>query len=199
MSPRLPAWLAAGAEPAVAAVLERAARTLAGEAELPQSAGIDVDDCRRRGAAARQRWLAPFEPAARWLPALSAMAGQLSALEQRFAETLETEKLEAMAEFAAGAGHEINNPLTIIAGRAQLFLREESDPERRRALALIGAQAMRVHEMIADMRLFARPPRPDFQSVELVGLADRLIEECCLPARPSKRRRCCAAAIRARS
>ncbi len=48
-----------------------------------------------------------------------------------------------MAEFAAGAGHEINNPLTVIAGRAQLFLREEKDPERRRALALMNTQAMR--------------------------------------------------------
>ncbi|MGA2616842.1 MAG: HAMP domain-containing sensor histidine kinase [Thermoguttaceae bacterium] len=176
-SPCLPAWLAAAAEPAVAAALDQAARTLAGEATLPHSAGIDLDDCRRRGAEARRRWLVQIEPSARWLPALVAMAGRLSALERRFAETLESEKLEAMAEFAAGAGHEINNPLTIIAGRAQLFLREETDPERRRALALMNAQAMRVHEMIADMRLFARPPRPDFQSVELVGLADRLIEE----------------------
>ena len=78
-----------------------------------------------------------------------------------FQQALEAEKLEAMAEFAAGAGHEINNPLTVISGRAQLLLREETDPERRHALALISAQAMRVYEMIADMMLFARPPGPN--------------------------------------
>ena len=33
-------------------------------------------------------------------------------------------KLEALAEFAAGAGHEINNPLAVISGRAQLLLRD---------------------------------------------------------------------------
>ena len=33
---------------------------------------------------------------------------------------VEAEKLAALAEFAAGAGHEINNPLTVIAGRAEL-------------------------------------------------------------------------------
>ena len=91
---------------------------------------------------------------------------RLAELEADFQRTLETEKLEAMAEFAAGAGHEINNPLTVISGRAQLLLRDETDPERRHALALISAQAMRVYEMIADMMLFARPPRPECQQVE---------------------------------
>ncbi len=67
-------------------------------------------------------------------------------------------KLEALAEFAAGAGHEINNPLAIISGRVQLLLRDEAHPDRRRDLALIHAQAMRVHEMIGDLMLFARPP-----------------------------------------
>ena len=63
-----------------------------------------------------------------------------------------------MAEFAAGAGHEINNPLAVISGREQLCMKNEADPQRRRDLSLISAQAMRIYEMIADMRLFARPP-----------------------------------------
>jgi signal transduction histidine kinase len=95
--------------------------------------------------------------------------------ESCFQSALEAAKLEAMAEFAAGAGHEINNPLTVISGRAQLLLRDEADPERRRALALIVAQAMRVHEMIADMMLFARPPRPECQRVELGQLIDAVL------------------------
>ncbi len=44
-------------------------------------------------------------------------------------------------------------------------------------LALIVAQAMRAHEMIADMMLFARPPRPEPQSVDLVDLIDRVVAE----------------------
>jgi signal transduction histidine kinase len=98
-------------------------------------------------------------------------------LESDFQRALEIEKLEAMAEFAAGAGHEINNPLTVIAGRAQLLLRDESDPERRHALALISTQAMRVYEMIADMMLFARPPRPELQQVELIRLIDAVLAD----------------------
>ncbi len=102
---------------------------------------------------------------------------RLAALESDFQRVLEVEKLEAMAEFAAGAGHEINNPLTVISGRAQLLLREETNPERQHALALISAQAMRVYEMIADMMLFARPPKPEFQAVELVPFIDAMIAD----------------------
>jgi signal transduction histidine kinase len=102
---------------------------------------------------------------------------RLAELESRFQRALEDEKLEAMAEFAAGAGHEINNPLTVISGRAQLLLRDEADPERRHALALISAQAMRVYEMIADMMLFARPPRPELQQVELIALLDGAVAD----------------------
>jgi len=69
-------------------------------------------------------------------------------------------KLEAMAEFAAGAGHEINNPVATIAGRAALLLRSETDPERRRALETIGGQAYRIRDMIGDAMTFARPPEP---------------------------------------
>ena len=97
--------------------------------------------------------------------------------EAHFAETLEQAKLEALAELAAGAAHEINNPLAVIAGRAQLLLQQTTDPEQRRALALILAQVRRIYEMIADLHLFARPPQPQLQRVELVALVNRLLEE----------------------
>ncbi len=94
-------------------------------------------------------------------------------------DALEAEKLAALAEFAAGAGHEINNPLTVIAGRAQLLLRSESDPERRRDLAVIVAQAMRITEMIADLRLFATCPELERQPLDLAALVRDVIESLC--------------------
>ncbi len=94
-------------------------------------------------------------------------AARLHLLEINFAEALERAKLDAMAEFAAGAGHEINNPLAIIGGHAQVLLRRTQDPEQRRILAAITAQVRRAHEMIADARLFARPPQPSFARVDL--------------------------------
>ena len=136
-----------------------------------------VDSCRRRAAEMSRRWLQSGPSIVGLLPELVTRLARLHCLETRFDQTLEAEKLEAMAEFAAGAGHEINNPLAVIAGRAQLFLQDEEDPERRRGLALINAQAKRVYEMIADMMLFARPPAPAFEPTELVALVDRVIGE----------------------
>ena len=75
-------------------------------------------------------------------------------------------KLEAMAEFAAGAGHEINNPVATIAGRSALLLKTETDPERRRILETIGGQAYRIRDMIGDAMTYARPPEPVCEEFE---------------------------------
>ena len=84
-------------------------------------------------------------------------------------------KLEALAEFAAGAGHEINNPLATIIGRAQLLLKNESDPQRRQMLLSIGAQAYRIRDMIGDTMLFARPPVPELGEVNLLQAVKQVI------------------------
>ncbi|VAX37302.1 Sensor histidine kinase [hydrothermal vent metagenome] len=77
-----------------------------------------------------------------------------------FQQLLRDAKLEAMAEFAAGAGHEINNPLATISGRVQLLLLNETDPQKRQSLKTIGGQVYRIRDMIGDAMLFGRPPQP---------------------------------------
>src|SRR3974390_1641179 len=79
-------------------------------------------------------------------------------------------KLRALAEFAAGAGHEINNPVATIVGYVQQLLADERDPDRRHALATIGAQAYRIRDMIGDCMLFARPPQPQPEPLELAAV-----------------------------
>ncbi len=88
---------------------------------------------------------------------------------------LERQKLDALKELAYGASHEINNPLANIAARAQTLLRDEVHPERRRALEAIHQQALRAHEMISDLMLFARPPRLVLGDVELGGLTEQVV------------------------
>ncbi|MCA9063590.1 MAG: HAMP domain-containing histidine kinase [Planctomycetaceae bacterium] len=78
--------------------------------------------------------------------------------------------LEAMAEFAAGAGHEINNPLGSILGQSQLLLKNCSDIAQRQSLETIGSQAWRIRDMIGQTMLFARPPRPALQEFDLMAV-----------------------------
>ncbi len=90
---------------------------------------------------------------------------------------LEHLKLDAMKELAYGASHEINNPLANIAARAQTLLRDEKDPQRRQALGAIHKQALRAHEMISDLMLFARPPELVLKNTDIQGLIRQVTAE----------------------
>lgn len=136
-----------------------------------------ADSHAAHGQAAASRWLEADDEATALLPGLMKKLLRLSQLEAEFQRTLETEKLAALKELAYGASHEINNPLANISTRAQTLLREETDPERRRKLAVINSQAFRAHEMISDLMLFARPPALRIEPCDLTGLVDSVIRE----------------------
>jgi signal transduction histidine kinase len=71
---------------------------------------------------------------------------------------LEQRKLDALSEFAAGAGHELNNPLAVIVGRAQLLLSRTDDAETARSLRIMLNQAGRAHRILRDLMFVGRPP-----------------------------------------
>jgi len=85
-----------------------------------------------------------------------------------------TKTMEALAEFAAGAGHELNNPLAVIVGRAQLLLGRVGDPDVSRSLRTIIGQAQRAHRMLRDLMYVARPPQPRPRSC----LPDEIVRSC---------------------
>jgi signal transduction histidine kinase len=93
------------------------------------------------------------------------------------AERLQAQKLAALAEFAAGAGHEINNPLAVISGQAQYLLKQfsigDEEPSASKietSLRTIIAQAQRIHQMLNEVMQFARPPKPQRQLVDVPQL-----------------------------
>jgi signal transduction histidine kinase len=90
-------------------------------------------------------------------------------------ERLRGQKLTSLAEFAAGAGHEINNPLAVISGQAQYLLTLEADQERQRSLRTVVQQAQRVHQILTDLMQFARPGRPQRQAVDVRDLTHEAV------------------------
>jgi signal transduction histidine kinase len=93
------------------------------------------------------------------------------------ARRLQTGKLTSLAEFAAGAGHEINNPLAVISGQAQYLLSHEADWFRddvegapRKALEAIVTQTRRIHGILRDLMQFAKPAPPCPGWVDLPAL-----------------------------
>lgn len=85
-------------------------------------------------------------------------------------DALESRVFELIAEFAAGAGHELNNPLAVISMLAQNLLVDEEDPNRRWALESILEQTRLGHEMLASLRLFSRPPQPSEELIDARAL-----------------------------
>jgi len=78
---------------------------------------------------------------------------------ERSADDERNARLDALAEFAAGAGHELNNPLAVILGRAQLLIPKVSEPDAIRSLRIVINQAQRAHRILRDLMYVARPPQ----------------------------------------
>lgn len=72
-------------------------------------------------------------------------------------QMVQSEKLVSLGELAAGAAHEINNPLTAILGYSDLLADDESLPERARGTAgKIREQARRTRNLVQNLLSFAR-------------------------------------------
>jgi len=85
---------------------------------------------------------------------------------------------EALGEMAAGAAHEMNNPLTVISGRAQLLASRLSDAGQREWADEIVRQSRRLSDLITGLRLTAETASPRPQLVtgkEVVERAADLI------------------------
>lgn len=82
-----------------------------------------------------------------------------------------------LAEMAAGAGHEINNPLAILAGTIQKLQKEWAKPAEAStatksvaALDLMLRQVQRVRTQIEELMWFSRPPEPNPIAIKLTDL-----------------------------
>jgi two-component system NtrC family sensor kinase len=89
-------------------------------------------------------------------------------------ELVRVEKLAAIGELAAGVAHEINNPMAIIRGNAELIQEAlPADSPCQEEMEIITRQLSRVEMIVANLLRFARTER------KLQGKADinRILEE----------------------
>ncbi|MFQ5429347.1 MAG: HDOD domain-containing protein [Phycisphaerae bacterium] len=100
-------------------------------------------------------------------------------------ELLEAKTLKTIVAMAAGAAHELNNPLAVIAGRAQALRAQAQDADVREALDAVLKQAHVCSDIVSELMGFARSsaPRPErvalpavFESLKTELLSDGLLE-----------------------
>jgi signal transduction histidine kinase/DNA-binding response OmpR family regulator len=90
---------------------------------------------------------------------------------------VQSERLRALGEMAAGVAHDFNNLLTVIVGRAQLLLRRETDPSRAGALEAILRAAQDGAETVRRILEFTRTRRRlPFVPVDLRQVITEVVE-----------------------
>ena len=108
--------------------------------------------------------------------------GLMSTLRQTRTELARRESMEGLAEMAAGAAHELNNPLAVISGRAQILLDEEEDKDKKKMLRQIQRRTNEIARIVEDLMLFARPNDPEKKAVsvnELIVKAMTKVAKAC--------------------
>ena len=99
------------------------------------------------------------------------------ALAQTHDRLLQRESMARLGEMAAGAAHEMNNPLAVIGGRAQLLSQTlQPGSKEHHAADIILEQTNRLSDLITSLHLFAEPPQPAPRVADVAAMLDELIK-----------------------
>jgi putative nucleotidyltransferase with HDIG domain len=92
-------------------------------------------------------------------------------------EILRSRTLITVGEMAAGAAHEMNNPLAVISGRSQLLASTLADPKQKAMAHLIHEQSHRLSKIITELMDFAKPVPAKPIETDLAEIVDRALHE----------------------
>jgi signal transduction histidine kinase len=108
-------------------------------------------------------------------------------LQRLQAQMVQTEKLVSLGQLAAGAAHEINNPLAAILGYSDLLADDSSLPEKTRATAAkIRDQARRTKTLVGNLLSFARQVPPERTLLDLNTVVTNAMQLRALDLRSAK-------------
>src|SRR5688500_8351221 len=92
-------------------------------------------------------------------------------------EILRSKTMITVGEMAAGAAHEMNNPLAVISGRSQLLASQLEDPKLKASARLIYDQSHRLTDIITELMHFAKPTPANPVASDLVDLIDHALHD----------------------
>jgi len=102
------------------------------------------------------------------------LLGRLKQSRQKLADA---KSLAGIAEMAAGAAHELNNPLAVMSGRVQLLYDSEDDNNKKQILKQIQQRTNEISQIVGDLMEFARPKQPVPTVANLRGLIDKAVAD----------------------
>ncbi len=96
-------------------------------------------------------------------------------VEQFQKQLYQAERLASVGRLAAGAAHEINNPLTTITAHAHLLLRSVEGEKPKKSLETIKDQAARISKIISDLMGVARPAKPQIEPTDVNAVIEHTL------------------------
>lgn len=131
-------------------------------------------------AALEGAWSAVLTGAARHEGA-SRVSDQLSNASRRIASDMERRALRmseaSVHEITAGAAHELNNPLTVISGKAQLLSATLQDKKSVEAARTITRAAQQASAIIESVRTLCEDPEPERREVIIRDLLEEAVRD----------------------
>lgn len=104
------------------------------------------------------------------------LVGAHHQLKQQTAMMIRYEKMASIGTLSAGLAHEINNPLTVILGRTQLFAETLKNPNERKIAETIYREARRCADIVQSMMTFAQQESPRRAPSDLHVTVDLALE-----------------------
>ncbi|MBN1795079.1 MAG: HDOD domain-containing protein [Sedimentisphaerales bacterium] len=95
---------------------------------------------------------------------------------QKETETGADKNIDVLAEMAAGAAHELNNPLSVISGRAELLSKSETEAQKKQYLTQIQGNCRELSGIIENLMAYARPSQPRKALVAVSQIIDEAMQ-----------------------
>jgi len=91
---------------------------------------------------------------------------------------VQSEKLALLGRLVSDMAHEVNNPLMIISGNAQLSLMEDlkNQPQLKESFEVIKEECVRAKNIIRRLLTFSKPSKGEFKEVDINEALDLVVK-----------------------
>lgn len=151
--------------------------------------GCPIREVQESGSAVFQRWQTdtglvldlsyyPVLNEERQLTAVTIIIKDVTERTKLEAQLVNSAKLAALGEMAAGVAHELNSPMTVIIGTAQMLardLQQDRQHERAEVLEDIVNSGLRCKRIIQNLLTFSRQDRLPATEIDLNAEAERVL------------------------
>jgi signal transduction histidine kinase/ActR/RegA family two-component response regulator len=101
---------------------------------------------------------------------------QLRELQETQAQLLQAGKMAAVGKLVAGVAHELNNPLAVVLGQADLLTQSTRDPDVLKRTDKIRTSARRAAKIVRELTTFARPQPTALADVKIADVVDHALD-----------------------